>query len=126
MQDFEGFLEGWYRQPLFASLARHEGLIGRLVALRRQNHPKELAFSLHGMGTGAQPSLWERLPALEVAALAMAGALDAKYVSIARRMAALSPKVQAQVIEDAGHTVHAERPGTFIQSLRPFITKHYR
>ncbi len=119
--DFEAFLRDWYRQPLFASLAGHAGLAERMTAARRHNDPAELARSLRGMGTGRQPSLWERLPALAVATLAVAGALDHKYVEIAGRMAGASRCVRAVAVPEAGHNVHAEQPRRFLTLLRTFL-----
>ena len=119
--DFENFLNEWYRQPLFASLARHEGLTERMVERRLVNDPRELARSLRGMSTGRQPSLWERLPGLRVSTCAIAGARDRKYVELAGRMAALSPRVQTVVVEEAGHNIHAEQPRRFVELLRTFL-----
>jgi 2-succinyl-6-hydroxy-2,4-cyclohexadiene-1-carboxylate synthase len=51
--DFETFLRDWYRQPLFASLAKDEVLLRRTIAARRHNDPVELARSLRGMGKGS-------------------------------------------------------------------------
>jgi len=60
--DFEDFLADWYRQPLFASLSRHEGLVETMIEARSHNDPGELVRSLRGMGLGSQPSLWGHLP----------------------------------------------------------------
>lgn len=119
--DFGAFLHAWYRQPLFASLAGHVGLIEQMIEARRENDPRELARSLRGMGAGRQPSLWERLPELRVSTCAIAGALDAKYVAVAGRMAGGSPRVRAVVVPEAGHVVHAEQPRRFVALLRTFL-----
>jgi 2-succinyl-6-hydroxy-2,4-cyclohexadiene-1-carboxylate synthase len=119
--DFGAFLDEWYRQPLFASLARREGLRERMTETRRRNDPAELARVLRGMGTGEMPSLWERLPGLRVATLAVAGALDAKYVALARRMTRAAPDVTVTVVPEAGHNVHAERPEAYLSHLRAFL-----
>ncbi len=116
-EDFDTFLNEWYRQPLFASLAAYEGLVEQMITRRRANDPRELARSLRGMGTGSQPSLWERLATWRVSTVAMAGGLDAKYVEIAGRMAALSDAVRAVIVPEAGHNVHAEQPGRFTTLL---------
>lgn len=118
---FEVFLQEWYRQPLFASLARQEGLVEDMIARRRANDPVELAQSLRGMGTGSQPSCWERLAALGVSTCAVAGALDSKYVDLAGRMAAACPRMRVVVVPEAGHNVHAEQPRRFIESLHSFL-----
>ncbi len=106
--DLASFLDDWYRQPLFASLSRHEGLLEKTIESRLRNDPGELARSLRGMGTGDQPSLWDELGSLRVPALVVAGSLDEKYVGISRRMEALSPRIQAVIVAESGHNVHAE------------------
>lgn len=118
--DFDAFLQDWYRMPLFASLARHD-LVDEMIQRRRHNRPDELVKSLQGMGTGAQPSLWERIPNLRISTRTLTGALDDKYVGITRGMTALNPRIQSILIPGAGHTVHAERPEAFINALRRFV-----
>lgn len=120
--DLPAFLADWYRMPLFASLQRHPGLVELMITTRRHNDPRELARSLRGMGTGQQPSLWERLGGLRVHTLALAGELDAAYVDRARQMAARSARVQMAVVPEAGHNVHAEQPDAFAEQLRSFLT----
>jgi 2-succinyl-6-hydroxy-2,4-cyclohexadiene-1-carboxylate synthase len=55
--DLGGFLKDFYRQPLFATLRRREGLMEKTMVARRKNEPGELARSLRGMGAGSQVSL---------------------------------------------------------------------
>ncbi|PLS86480.1 MAG: 2-succinyl-6-hydroxy-2,4-cyclohexadiene-1-carboxylate synthase [Actinobacteria bacterium] len=124
-EDFEAFLWDWYRQPLFASLARDEELLRRTVEARLRNDPAELARSLRGMGTGAQPSLWEELAGLRVSALAVAGELDEKFVGISRRMAESAPLVRTAIIPGTGHSVHAEAPERYVRLLREFLSGLY-
>lgn len=119
--DFGVFLAGWYRQPLFASLARHEGLVRETIETRLRNDPGELARSLRGMGTGSQPSLWGELAALQVPALALAGELDEKFVGISVRMASLSPRIRAAVVPGAGHNVRLESPKEYLAALESFL-----
>lgn len=121
--DFEKFLSDWYRQPLFESLARDEGLLGRTIAARRRNDPGELARSLRGMGTGSQPSLWAELENLGVPALAVAGGLDHQYTRVSSRMAEISPRMKSTVVPGAGHTVHAETPEVFTSLLVNFLDR---
>ncbi len=119
--DFEGFLADWYRQPLFASLSRHEGLVQKIIEARRRNDPAELARSLRGMGAGSQPSLWEVLAGLQVPTLAVAGALDEKYAGISRRMAVLNPGMRTAVVPGAGHNIHLEAPEAYLALLQDFL-----
>jgi 2-succinyl-6-hydroxy-2,4-cyclohexadiene-1-carboxylate synthase len=119
--DLEGFLVSWYRQPLFASLARREGMVEALIDTRRRNDPRELARSLRGMGTGSQPSLWGELAGLRIPTLAIAGGLDERYVGIANRMASSSPRVRVGVVPGAGHNVRLEAPEAYLASLQGFL-----
>lgn len=111
--EFRQFVEDWYRQPLFATLARDEELLRRTIEARVQNDPRELARSLRAMGTGSQPSLWADLEDLTVPTLAIAGGEDAKFVALAREMERASANVQTFVVSCAGHSVHAEQPETY-------------
>lgn len=122
---FEEFLEDWYRQPLFASLSRHGGLVETLVEARRRNEPVELARSLRGMGAGSQPSLWKELAGLKVPALAVAGELDGKFVGVSRRAADLSPRIQSVVVPRAGHNVRIEAPEAYLELLKDFLSSIY-
>lgn len=124
--DLRGFLEDWYRQPLFAPLARDRGLLRRTIEDRMRNSPAGLASSLRGMGTGSQPSLWAELPGLRVPALSVAGGLDEKFVGISRRMASLAPTMRPAVVPGAGHNVHAESPEAYLSLLRDFLSGVYR
>ncbi len=119
--DFEEFLQDWYRQPLFASLARNEELLRRIIESRRRNEPEELARSLRGMGTGSQPSLWGELDELSVPATAVAGELDEKFVGTGRRMESCSPEIRFAEVAGAGHNVHAEAPKAYLNLLRDFL-----
>jgi 2-succinyl-6-hydroxy-2,4-cyclohexadiene-1-carboxylate synthase len=119
--DLAGFLRGWYRQPLFASLARHVGLVQETIEARMRNDPIELARSLRGMGTGDQPSLWSELGTLQVPALAVAGELDEKYAGISTRMASLNPRIRAAIVPGAGHNVRLEAPETYFALLKHFL-----
>ena len=121
--DFGGFLHDWYRQPLFAPLARDEALLRRTIESKRHNDPAELARSLRGMGTGSQPSLWAELPDLQAPALAVAGGLDEKFVGISRRMEGLSPRLRAVVVPEAGHNIHAEAPRAYLSLLEGFLAQ---
>ncbi len=115
--DLAGYLYDWYRQPLFASLSRHDGLVEAVIEARSQNDPTELARSLRGMGTGAQPSLWGELTGVRIPALVVAGELDERYAGIAARMASLNPRIRSTVVTGAGHNVRLEAPETYCALL---------
>jgi 2-succinyl-6-hydroxy-2,4-cyclohexadiene-1-carboxylate synthase len=121
--NFKAFLRDWYRQPLFAPLARDEGLLRQTIEARRRNDPGELALSLRGMGAGSQPSLWGELEGLAVPALAVAGGLDEKYATISSRMASISPRIEPLVIPGVGHNVRAEAPAEYAALLLRFLDR---
>lgn len=118
--DFRGFLRDWYGQPLFASLAQDDKLLGKTIAARRRNDPLELARSLRGMGTGNQPSLWAELEDLAVPTKAVAGELDGKYAAISSRMASVNPRIGSESVQGVGHNVHEEAPAEYAALLERF------
>ncbi len=119
------FIDRWERLPLFASQRTlPDAVRASLRAERLANRPEGLANSLRGVGTGAQPSLWEELPRLRTPVLLLAGALDTKFMAIAREMAALLPFAQLQIVEGAGHTLHLEQPSVFDGAILRFCETH--
>lgn len=119
--DLAGFLYDWYRQPLFASLSRHEGLVEAVIEARSHNDPAELARSLRGMGAGTQPSLWEKLAELRIPALVVAGDLDGRYAGIAARMASHNPRIRSAIVTGVEHNVRLEAPGAYLALLENFL-----
>ena len=118
------FVAFWESLPLWNSQARLPAAIRqRLHEQRLGNAPAGLARSLHSMGTGVQPSLWERLGELSLPVLLLAGAEDAKFVAIARQMAERIPQARLTVVPRAGHTVHLEQPIAFQDAVLAFVTK---
>ncbi len=120
-EDFGEFLQDWYRQPLFVSLACDEAVLQETIKARKNNDPSELAKSLRGMGTGSQPSLWRGLPELWIPALAVTGELDEKFVGISRRMAASSTRLKMVVVAGVGHNVRLEAPGAYFTIMQEFM-----
>lgn len=107
--DLAGFVGRWQRLPLFASLP--DAVRRARAAEQARNDPGEIARALAGLGTGAQPSYWDRLGALPPGTLAVAGARDAKFVGIARRMEVRADgRVRAVVLDGVGHAPHLEAP----------------
>lgn len=120
----EAFVDYWQRLPLFASQAALPAEVrARLREQRLRNTPIGLAASLRGMGAGQQEPLWQRLGALDMPALLIAGALDRKYCEIAASMSAAMPAAQMTIVPNAGHTVHLEQPQTFEQLVMEFLRR---
>jgi len=112
------FTAHWEAMPIFET-QRHipEHVILAQRARRLGNRSAGLAGSLRSLSQGVQPFFGGRLAAYTGHALLLAGALDPKYQTIARTMASAIPDAELQVIADAGHNVHLERPEAFLRAL---------
>jgi len=118
----EAFVDDWENLPLFASVKRMPAEVrDRLRRGRLANRPHGLAASLRGMGTGVQPSWWDRLPELAVPVQLITGELDGKFCGIAERMKAALPDARLAVVPDAGHLVHVEKPELFVTIVMNFL-----
>jgi 2-succinyl-6-hydroxy-2,4-cyclohexadiene-1-carboxylate synthase len=115
----DAFLDRWLALPLFATLPRDAAGLDD----RRRNTAEGLATSLRLTGTGTQDSLWDRLGDLTMPVLLVAGELDARFVGIAERMAGLIPGSSLEVVAEAGHSVHLERPDAFTDTLERWLRR---
>lgn len=117
----EAFVDRWEQLPLWASQAQLPPETRQALREQRlQNNPTGLANSLRGMGSGVQPSLWPHLGELKLPVLLLAGELDSKFVAINRQMHEQITPAQLQIISQAGHTIHLERPLRFNQLILEF------
>ncbi|MDA1239923.1 MAG: 2-succinyl-6-hydroxy-2,4-cyclohexadiene-1-carboxylate synthase [Chloroflexi bacterium] len=122
-EGLEAFVDYWQSIPLWASQAQTL-TPEQHAALRQQRlgqRPAGLAYSLRGMGTGSQAWLGDRLGDIDVPVLLTAGRLDTRYVQAAEQMAALIPDSRVQIIDDAGHAAHLERPEAFQAVVLEFL-----
>lgn len=123
----EAFVSRWESIPLFSSQqSLPEEVRLQIRKQRLQNRAQGLAASLRGMGTGVQPSGWERLRELSIPSLLIVGEWDSKFREIAGRMARQMPLSETVVIPEAGHTVHVEQPERFGTIVLDFIKKRDR
>lgn len=120
----EAFVNYWENIPLFASQKSLPAEVRAALRQQRlQNNALGLANSLRGLGTGAQPSLWERLREVTMPTLLLAGELDTKFVNIAQQMAARLPNAHLHIVPGAGHAVQLERPELFQAVVLNFLEK---
>ncbi|MDA8072180.1 MAG: alpha/beta fold hydrolase [Actinomycetota bacterium] len=111
------FLDRWLRQPLFQTLPADAACLPARLA----NTPAGLAASLRSAGTGSQEPLWDRLGALTMPVLLIAGALDTRFADVARAMAeAIGANASVSSVPGAGHACHLERPGYVAGLVRSF------
>ncbi|MCZ0901189.1 2-succinyl-6-hydroxy-2,4-cyclohexadiene-1-carboxylate synthase, partial [Microcoleus sp. HI-ES] len=80
----------------------------------------ELAKSLRNMGTGNQPSLWEKLAQNQIPLLLLAGEYDDKFTTINTEIASLCPAARLEIVPKAGHNIHFENIETFVALVRQF------
>lgn len=122
----EAFIDTWEQVPLFASqLTLPAETRAAIRATRTANTATGLANSLRGMGAGAQDPVLDRLAAIDMPTLLIAGELDTKYVGIAGDMARTMPDATMHAIEGAGHAAHLERPAAFQRPLLEFLRRAY-
>jgi 2-succinyl-6-hydroxy-2,4-cyclohexadiene-1-carboxylate synthase len=84
---------------------------------RLRNTPAGLARALRGFGTGALPSLWERLGELAMPVALVVGERDTKFRGLAAEMAAAIPSAEVIVIPGTGHAVHLEAPARIAEVI---------
>jgi 2-succinyl-6-hydroxy-2,4-cyclohexadiene-1-carboxylate synthase len=118
---FRNFLEDWYQQEVFASLAEKPALKQRLIDRRSHNNPAALAKALRAFSSGTLPSLWKHLPHINQPTLLLAGKDDPKYCTISQKMTALLPHASTSLIEQSGHCPHLENPHPLFQELASFL-----
>jgi 2-succinyl-6-hydroxy-2,4-cyclohexadiene-1-carboxylate synthase len=113
----EVFIDEWLANPLFAGLT--SSTAGRDDRLR--NTPAGLANSLRSTGTGTQTPLWERLGEIRCPTLVLAGALDAKFSDLGRRLATALPDATLVIVPGVGHSVHLEAPDATVDAIVQWI-----
>jgi 2-succinyl-6-hydroxy-2,4-cyclohexadiene-1-carboxylate synthase len=111
----EAFAREWARLPLFAG--QPEGIAAAAQRERLAQSASGLAAALRGLGTGALPSLWDFLPALEMPVTLTVGERDDKFRAIVETMAVRLPAARLSVVADAGHAVHLEAPERLVADL---------
>lgn len=118
--DFTAFLNNWYKQPIFGSMHQHPKFT-QLIENRLQNNPKELAKSLRFMGTGRQPSLWQKLKDNNNPLLLLVGKQDEKFVTVNKKIFNLCSLTQLKIISNCSHNIHFEQTIIFVTSVQNFF-----
>ena len=118
--DFRKFLDNWYSQPIFGNIKNHPQF-DLMIDNRLQNNPVDLAKSLRLMGTGVQPSLWDKLQKNKVPLLLVVGEKDKKFVDINTRMAQINRLCELKIIENTAHNIHLENTPIFVENIRDFF-----
>jgi 2-succinyl-6-hydroxy-2,4-cyclohexadiene-1-carboxylate synthase len=104
----EVFLAEWYRQPIFAGVDASEQ--ARWIAARRTLDRQQQADLLRCYSVGRQPSYWPQLSELVIPTAVVVGALDARYVAIARRMVDCMSRAVLHIVDNVSHAVVRQCP----------------
>lgn len=117
------FVDYWENIPMFTtqkSLSKETQQAIRQERLRQTENG--LSQSLQFMGTGVQPSYWDKLASLSLPVLLIVGELDKKFVELNEKMVSLIKDVEMITVPKAGHAVHLEKSNDFESIVSKFLT----
>jgi 2-succinyl-6-hydroxy-2,4-cyclohexadiene-1-carboxylate synthase len=118
--EFEVFLHNWYNQEIFGNIKNYPAY-QNMIESRLENNPLELIKSLQFMGTGYQPSLWEKLEANQIPLLLLVGEYDKKFIHINKTMRYVTPLTKLKIIRQSGHNTHLENTLAFLDNIKKFL-----
>ncbi|AVP36704.1 2-succinyl-6-hydroxy-2,4-cyclohexadiene-1-carboxylate synthase [Staphylococcus felis] len=120
--DLTVFVNDWEKLPLFKSQYRLSDSVRKSIRqLRLAQQPKRLAKALRDYGTGNMPNLWSKLNTLTLPVHIIVGALDQKFIDIAKTMLNYLPHAQLNEVDNVGHTVHVEDSDKFDTIVRDVL-----
>ncbi len=111
----EQFAARWAQTPVLAG--QPADVAAATHADRLRSTPAGLARALRGLGTGALPSLWDRLGKLTIPVTVIVGERDQKFRELAWRMGRGIDEAEVIVVPGVGHAVHLEDPRSVARSL---------
>ncbi|MEH7249132.1 2-succinyl-6-hydroxy-2,4-cyclohexadiene-1-carboxylate synthase [Neobacillus niacini] len=121
----KSFVDYWEAIPLFSTMASLPNRLKEVIRKQRlSNIARGLSNSLLGMGTGSQPTWWDRLDKLSCDVLLITGEKDEKFCRIAENMQAEMKKASWIVINDGGHAIHVEQKEKFGTIVSDFLLIH--
>ena len=119
------FTETWYEADLFQTLKKHPEKLHKIKSLRKNNDTAWMAKVLRELSVGRQPPLWDKLGALNMPVLLIAGDLDKQYKQIVCQMRDCLKDSVVNLIPETGHNTHVEAPEKFGQALADFLKEKY-
>jgi len=118
----EEFSDYWMNIDLFKTqknLSREK--LNAVKELKHRNKKLGLINTLRGFGTGVMPHLWDSSKYLDVKTLLLCGSLDEKYSNINDTLASLMPDCRLEIIKNAGHNTHLEKPEVFSDVINAYL-----
>lgn len=121
-EGIESFVNFWEEIPLFDSQKRLPQKRRNQVRKERMcQQERGLANSLRGIGTGSQPSYWEKLQRITIPVLLVTGEFDKKFIGISQEMKRFLLNGQELTVNDAGHAIHVEKPTLFATMIKKYL-----
>lgn len=119
--NFEDFLSEWKNIDLFKSpISVDKPLAQKYWKIQSEQHPKAVAASLLGFGTGSMQPVCNKLKQFGSPTLLLAGSADVKYQQINEYLSEHFPNATFSSIK-AGHRTHLDNPSALISELKHFI-----
>lgn len=120
----EVFVNKWEKTPLFGTQrSLDESTRQKIRQERRSQSEKGLALALTTIGTGRQPSWWDKLSTIKCPVLLIVGKQDEKFVKINKQMNTLLPCSRIELVTGSGHAVHIEKPTVFNGLVKQFLNE---
>jgi len=124
-EGMKSFVDYWETIPLFDTQKKLPLSIRQNIRKERLQQTEEgLATSLTSIGTGSQPSWWNKLTTLAIDVCLIVGEKDIKFVQINEQMHAQITESELHIVPEAGHAVHIEQPTPFHHLVEYFIQKN--
>ncbi len=118
------FVDFWENIPMFQTQKLLPKFNRDNIREERLNQTKKgLAASLRLMGTGVQPSYWNKISELTMPVLLLTGTLDQKFTDIAYEMKKVIPFCEWIQFDGAGHAIHVEQREKFGTIVKTFLLK---
>lgn len=112
------FLEKWSTQPILHGAIRDEREDAKLVQRRR-----EIARSFVDWSLGNQESLWDKLPAIRIPTLWIAGEKDGKFRALAEEACSLTGGADLAIAPGAGHRVPWENQPWLLGEMEKLLAR---
>jgi pimeloyl-ACP methyl ester carboxylesterase len=107
--------------PLFATLAGQPGLLAARIGARTGQPVAGWVAAGQRLGLAEQPDGAPRLGGLATPVLWLAGERDTAFAEVARAAATVCPQGRSEVLAEAGHDLHTEKPREFAYLVAGFL-----
>ena len=118
----EDFVDYWMNIDLFMSqknLPAEKN--GSVRNNKLKNNAVGLSNTLKGFSTGKMPPLFDKLCKIETKTLLISGEFDEKFTAINYSMAQHIKDAEYNVLKNAGHNTHLEKPAEFTNAVNNFL-----